>query len=142
MYHCVCVRVCVRACARVSESACVRACVRKCERACVRACLRARTPPAVCVRVGVCACVCECRDGFARADPGPARADRARGPQPHAPSCARGRGGAAHRRARLVSAESDAGTVPLIALLYNHLRSPPPHDRRPGVPHRTRDPAG
>ncbi len=41
-----------------------------------------------------------------------------------------GAGRAAHRRVSAVSAESDAGTVPVIALSQKFLRSPPPHGRR------------
>ena len=52
------------------------------------------------------------------------------------------RGAAAHRRVSAVSAESDAGTVPPIALLYKALRSPPPHGRRADVAHRTRGRGG
>ena len=34
-------------------------------------------------------------------------------------------GAAAHRATRLVSTESDAGTVPVMRLLYKYLQSPP-----------------
>ena len=71
---------------------------------------------------------------------GPLASTVMRAPTP-GPSGAQ-RGGAAHRNARLVSAESDAGTVPVIALVCKDLRSPPPHGRRPGVPHTHARPGG
>jgi hypothetical protein len=96
-----------------------------------------------------CVCVCVCVYACARVSESacvapicaPARKPRrvrARRPRPQAPASARC-GGAAHRSVSAVSAESDAGTIPVIALLYKALRSPPPHGRRPDVPRRTRD---
>jgi hypothetical protein len=164
VYHWVC--VCVRARARVSESARVRACVSASERACVRARARAHPNPRpvrvrVCVCAGACVSVCEraCAHAAHRA-PAPTRAPareprRVRARQPRTRACgsrarpaaprperARGRGGAAHRSSRLVSAESDAGTVPLVALVCKDLRNPPPHGRRPDVPHTHARPGG
>jgi hypothetical protein len=146
---CVCVRVSVCLC--LFTRVCLFLCV--CLVLCVRAkslCVRAILNPTC-----ACLCVCVRQRGGAQDSQRGERAERRRhrpsnlvvvqGPaQPAAhvrrpdiararvrarlvlrPSGAR-RGAAAHSIPRLVSAESDAGIVPVIALSPKDLRSPPP----------------